>query len=93
MNEQINLLGAPDAPEDLELGVVQREVMRFLRRIGTITADEAGAVAHAHSGKHQIDERCAFCAIDGKPILVSLLRRGRVERGAEGAFQLPRARR
>lgn len=91
MPEQMNLLGEPDRPEDLLLGVGQREVMRFLREHETVTRDEAGAIAHERRGKHSRDELCAFCSIDGALLLESLAKRGFVERAADGAVQLPRA--
>lgn len=47
--EQLNLLGQPDHPEDSELGLVQREVMRTLRELGTLTADEAGANGESYN--------------------------------------------
>lgn len=90
---QLNLLGTPDLPEDLDLGSVQRLVIRFVREHGSISKDEAGAIAHQHRGRHSADERCAFCSIDGEDLLAALARRRQVERGAEGDAQLPRARR
>lgn len=89
MTRQLNLLGAPDLPEDLELGTVQREVMRVLRELDTVTRDEAGAISHAHRGKHGVDDRCAYCALDGNSVLASLLKRGLVEKTVNGAVQLP----
>lgn len=90
MTDQLNLLGEPDRPEDLELGVVQREVMRFVREHGTVTRDEAGAIGHAHRQKHGTDDRCAYCSIDGALVLESLLRRELVEPSTDGAVQVPR---
>jgi len=82
-----------DAPAaDVGLGPVQRAVMAFLREHGTISKDEAGAVAHAHAGRHPADETCAYCAIRGADVLRSLLGRELVERAAEGLFQLPKAK-
>ena len=82
-----------DAPAaDVGLGPVQQLVMRFVREHGTISKDEAGAVAHAHAGRHPADELCAYCAIRGADVLRSLLGRELVERGADGAVQLPRAK-
>lgn len=89
MPEQINLLGESDQPIDIELGVVQREVMRFARACGTVSKDEAGAIAHNHRGKHGIDERCAFCAIDGTPLLRALMERGRLVKRPDGGAGLP----
>lgn len=83
------MLGTEDLPEDLDLGLVQREVMRELRRLGTITRDEAGAIAHSLRHKHGADERCAFCGIDGTHVLQSLLKRRLVEKSVNGAVRLP----
>jgi len=90
MVDQLNLLGQPDRPEDQALGPVQREVIRQLRQLEYMTRDEAGAIAHQHRGRHQADETCQFCAVDGTLIIGSLLKRGLVERGSEGSFQLAR---
>lgn len=90
MPDQLNLLGHPDTPEDLDLGSAQRLVIRFLREHGSISKDEAGAIAHQHRGKHHADDRCAFCAIDGEDLLEALARRHLIDRGLEGLAQLPR---
>ncbi len=89
MTEQLNLIGAPDQPDDLELGPVQREVLRFAREHGTISKDEAGALAHAHLEKHTAEERCQFCGVDGAPILRSLIGRKRLAKRSDGLAQLP----
>lgn len=86
---QLNLLGVPDLPEDLELGPVQREVMRFVRAHGSVSKDEAGALAHDHRDKHGANDRCAFCAIDGAPILRALVERGRLAKRPDGGAGLP----
>lgn len=65
-------------------------MLRVLRRRGTLTADEAGQIVHAGRGKHPVDETCAFCGVDGRPILQTLVAKRLAERGAEGAIQLPR---
>lgn len=91
--DQLNLLNAPDQPDDLDLGPVQREVMRFVRERGSISKDEAGALEHAHRGKHSADERCAFCSIDGAPILRALVQRGRLAKRPDGSAGLPEEKR
>jgi hypothetical protein len=88
-DSQLNLLGVPDLPDDLELGPVQREVMRFVRERGSITKDEAGALAHSHRDKHCVDERCAHCSIDGAPILRALVGRARLAKRPDGGAGLP----
>lgn len=85
-----DLLGEPTAPTDLQLGPVQRLVVRQLRELGTMTKDEAGAIAHNYRGRHDAGARCAYCAVDGADILEALVARGEAERGAEGHVQLPR---
>lgn len=47
-----------------------------------ISVDEAGAAAHASSGKHSIEELCAYCSIDGKSILRALERKGVIEKSS-----------
>lgn len=85
---QLNLLGEPDQPEDDELGPVQRAAMRVIRRVGSMSRDEAGAIAHAHRGKHSVEERCTFCGTNGAVLLESLIRRGLVET-IVGGVRLP----
>lgn len=87
--DQLNLLGDAAQPVDDELGAVQRAVMRVIRRTTTMSWDEAGAIAHAHRGKHTIDERCEFCGTDGATVLESLIRRELVEPHRYGFVRLP----
>jgi hypothetical protein len=70
---------------------VQREVLRFAREHGTISKDEAGAIAHAHREKHRADETCKWCGVDGAPILRSLIGRKRLVKRRDGLAQLPDA--
>lgn len=79
MTDQLNLLGDKAQPTDDELGPVQRATIRVLRRQGNITRDEAGAISHAHRGRHTVDERCQFCGTDGALLLESLVKRGLAE--------------
>lgn len=85
--KQLDLLGAPRP----RLGPNQLAVLDALEQWGTLSSDQAGAVVHARRGKHGADETCAYCAIDGKPVLRSLVTRGVAERAPEGHVQLPRA--
>lgn len=89
MSEQLNMLADGAQPVDQHLGVTQRAVMRVLRRVGTLTVDEAGAIAHAGRGKHAVDERCGWCAPDGAPIVRALLERGLAEKNPAGGIRLP----
>jgi len=84
MAEQLNLLGDQAQPVDEQLGPVQREVMRVIRRTETMSWDEAGAIAHCHAGKHSVDDRCVFCGTDGARLLESLIRRGLVVPNGHG---------
>lgn len=85
MSEQLNLVGVT-VPG---LGPTQRAVLDELERLGNLSRDEAGAISHERRGKHSRDQRCAHCAMDGRIILASLVKRHLAERGAEGMFQLP----
>lgn len=89
MAEQLNLLGDQAQPVDDELGVVQREAMRELRRLGTLSRAEAGAIAHEHRGKHGRTETCMWCATDGALLLESLIRRQLAEAAPGGDARLP----
>ncbi|MFL5911440.1 MAG: hypothetical protein ACJ768_12800 [Gaiellaceae bacterium] len=89
MAEQLNLLGDSAQPVDDTLGPVQRAAMRVIRRTATMSWDEAGALAHAHSGKHSVDETCEFCGTDGAALLESLIRRRLVEPAQHGYVRLP----
>jgi hypothetical protein len=79
MAEQLNLLGDQAQPVDEQLGPVQREAMRVIRRTGTMSRAEAGAIACAHRGRHSVDETCEWCGTNGALLLESLIRRGLVE--------------
>lgn len=62
------------APTPTNLRPRQQLVWQLVRETpGGITADEAGALAHAHRVErpHSVDERCEFCATDGRSILAS----------------------
>ena len=39
---------------------------------GGITADELGAIEHERRGKHHRDQRCDWCASEGKGVLESV---------------------
>lgn len=90
MDTPSDLLGEPTSPDDLELGPVQRLVLRQLRALGTLTKDEAGALAHNYRGRHAADSRCRYCAVDGADILAALVRRGYAEKTGGGGVQLAR---
>jgi predicted transcriptional regulator of viral defense system len=77
-----------DRPDDLALGIIQRAVVRKMRRLGPMFVDEIGAVAHVGRGRHSVDEVCRFCGIDGQQIAEALWRRGLIERAPEGAYRI-----
>jgi hypothetical protein len=84
----LNIHGDVDAPKQPKLGLNQQRVLKALEHFGTLWTDEAGALIHALRGKHSADDRCQFCAIDGRTVLGSLIRLGLAEKGSEGAVQL-----
>jgi hypothetical protein len=92
VSEQINLLGDHAQPTDRQLGPTQRVVMRKLRRLGTLSKAEVGAIAHVGRGKHKVDETCMFCGVDGEPICQSLVHRQLAEWTPEGDIRLAQRR-
>lgn len=86
MSDQTTLFG-DDRPEDLDLGVAQRAVIRKLRRLGSLDRAEVGAIVHAGRGKHSIDEVCPFCGDDGDDVIESLTLRRLVEQGPDGVIR------
>lgn len=88
MADQLNLLGDTAQPEDDELGPVQRAAMRVIRRTGTMSRAEAGAIACAHRNRHSVEETCEFCGTNGALLLESLIRRQLVEPALGGDVRL-----
>lgn len=69
----------------VELTDAQREILRHIRRVGFITATEAGRIVHAHRTDcrcHQPgpDCRSKWLASDGWDVLKRLAARGLVRR-------------
>lgn len=52
------------------------------------SADEIGAAIHASSGKHDAESTCAYCAIDARGPLLSLIKKRLVTRTGNGQFTL-----
>lgn len=52
------------------------------------SADEIGAAIHASSGKHDAESTCAYCAIDARGPLLSLIKKRLVTRTGSGQFTL-----
>jgi hypothetical protein len=74
VTEQLSLTGDPIVTADngQRLGAAQQAVLEELRELGRLDDDEAGAILHERRGKHARDERCAWCARDGRDVLKSL---------------------
>lgn len=84
----MNLLGDHAQPIDEQLGPLQRIVIRKLRRVGSLSKAEVGAIAHTGRGKHSIDETCMFCGVDGEGICESLVQRELAEWTPEGDIRV-----
>lgn len=93
MSEQLALLEQPVV--EPKLTDRQAAVHALLTRAGRegITADEAGATAHGlkKQGAHGPDDRCVYCAQDGKQTLEALKAKGlaryrRARNGTPGAW-------
>ena len=54
--------------------------------------DEAGAIVHERRGKHGRDERCTYCAGDGRHVLASLRTHGLAKRKRGDGWVDPQAR-
>lgn len=74
MSEQLSLIGdtVVTAEDGTRLGPAQQAVLEQLQQFGRLDDDEAGAILHERRGKHQRDERCEWCARDGRDVLKSL---------------------
>lgn len=86
MSEQLHLV---DVPAVRPLTPRQQLALEFIGSHDGVTSDEVGAHLHAHRGRrpHSVDERCDWCARDGRAVatsvalkpLVTAKRRGRGE--------------
>lgn len=59
-------------PPDGTLTERQRLVLEYLRANRGVSADEAGALIHAHNGRHDAETRCDWCAKTGRQVLHAL---------------------
>jgi hypothetical protein len=95
--QQDTLFGEAPTPSrnDDGLGVAQQAVLAALEEHGDLTDDEAGSILHERRGKHSAETRCEWCARDGRQVLVSLGKRGKVTHRRTGEWTPPgpRARR
>lgn len=71
MTDQIALIDLP--LEEKPLTDRQQLAFDYIRAHDGLTADEVGAFLHAHKEKrpHGVDQRCDFCARDGRGVLTS----------------------
>jgi hypothetical protein len=69
MMEQLALDGAPAKP----LTDRQQLAFDYVRERNGVTADEVGAYLHSCKERrpHSIDDRCDYCARDGRGVLIS----------------------
>jgi hypothetical protein len=51
-----------------------------------LTSDEAGALLHERSGKHDAGVRCDWCGQDGKGVLGALRKKGLAKRRQSGVW-------
>lgn len=89
---QIGLFGGETPVEELALGPVQKLLAkreRELEGLDPLAADEAGAIVHAHRGKHSEDTQCAYCAVDGADALARLHARLPLDERASGTDSGP----
>jgi hypothetical protein len=81
---QLGILG--EAPAGQRFGPRQQLVFNALAE-RTLTDDEAGAIIHADRGNHDVDDRCRWCARDGRTVLASIRRHGLVVRRRTGQWE------
>lgn len=75
MSEQLALAGV-DTPQPSPVRPLkprQQLAWEYVRERDGVTADEVGAWLHAHKDRrpHGVDERCEWCARDGRSVLQS----------------------
>lgn len=76
MTEQTTIFGDTENVDERGLGDNQRLVLAAIRQHGRVERDEAGALIHEKRGHHSADERCDYCARDGRHVLASLSAKG-----------------
>jgi hypothetical protein len=88
VTEQATLFGDAPAPPP-ELHPRQQLVMDALKAAGHegIRADEAGAHIHARRGKHGLDQRCDWCAREGREVLRRLKELGKARLDRHGNWR------
>jgi hypothetical protein len=90
VSEQLSITG--DLAIIPRLGPAQLEVLTALQELGRLDDDEAGAIVHERRGKHGRDERCTYCAGDGRHVLASLRTHGLAKRKRGDGWVDPQAR-
>lgn len=87
MSDQLSLTGDDRTLTDRGmLHERQQAGYDYVRAHAPVTADEVGANQHARRGKHAADERCRYCAMEGKSILRSKALRPLVMRRKDGTW-------
>jgi hypothetical protein len=82
--EQLTLDGKTEDPA-VKLTERQRFALNLIGQLGPAPSDELGAHMHARRGKHGADQRCEWCAREGKGIGAELLAKNLVkQRRGEG---------
>lgn len=72
---QLSLL-EPQAPIEAPKPLTRAQAVLAAFNPEGIEASEAGAVAHAHTGRHSVSERCKWCGVDGRTLLKELAKSG-----------------
>jgi hypothetical protein len=75
VTEQLALTDGEFLLESKEKPLTDRQQLawQFVRMHDGVSADEVGALLHAHKDRrpHGVDDRCQFCARDGRSVLTS----------------------
>lgn len=69
----------------------QREILRLIQNLGSVTSSQAGRIVHAHRDGgcqrcRDVDRRCRFAASDGHDAMKRLTARGIVRRHHRGLW-------
>lgn len=84
MTDQLTLEGKVEDPA-VKISDRQRFALDVITELGPIPNDELGAHMHERRGKHPADQRCQWCAQEGKGIGGELRKKKLVkQRRAEG---------
>lgn len=83
MTDQLHLV---DVPAAKPLTARQQLALEYIGSRDGVTADEIAAWLHSHktSRPHSVDERCDFCAKDGRAVATSVALRPLVQAKRRG---------